>query len=235
MRNSIKIGGFGEISFFIATVTCALGVCFATKSGFGVSMIVAPSFVLYNKLAEFLPWITFGMVEYVFQVFIITLTAIIVGRFKWKYLLSFVTLVLYSAVLDFWRTILGAEVYTQLSHRIISCVAGIIIVAFAVALYLRTYLPQEGYELVVSEISNKFNLKMNKVKWIYDFISLSLAIILMFCLFGKFATNMIGVGTIITTIVNAPLIAFFGWLFERKIEFTPYFKHFKAGYDKIMD
>lgn len=234
MKNK-KIGGFGELAFIIAIITCALGVCFATKSGFGVSMVVAPSFVIYNKLIQFLPWVTFGMVEYAFQGLLIVVTALVVKRFKWKYILSFFTVIIYSFVLDFWRSILGTEVYTEMPHRILSCAAGIIIVSFAVALYLRTYLPQEGYEVVVSELSKCFGFKMNKVKWTYDLSSLTFAVVMMLCLFGKFSTNMIGIGTVITTLVNAPLIAFWGWLLERKLEFTPCFKKFKAVYDKLMD
>ena len=233
--SSKKIGGFSELAFIIAIITCALGVCFATKSGFGVSMVVAPSFVIYNKLVTIWPFVTFGMVEYCFQGLLIVATGLVVRRFKWKYVLSFLTVIIYSAVLDFWRSIFGTEVYTEMPHRIMACAAGIIIVSFAVALYLRTYLPQEGYEVVVSELTNRFGFKMNKVKWIYDLSSLTLAIVLMLCLFGGFSTKMIGIGTVITTIVNAPLITFWGWLLEHKLEFTPRFKRFKASYDKIMD
>lgn len=230
-----KIGGMSELAYVIACITCSLGVCFATKSGFGVSMVVAPSFVLFNKISQIFPNITYGMVEYCFQGLLILVTAIVVKRFKWKYVLSFGTAVIYSLLLDFWRSIFGQEVYTELHHRILASAAGIIIVSFAVALYLRTYLPQEGYEVVVSEVTNKFNLKMNKVKWVYDLSSLTFAVVLMLCLFGGFSTEMIGIGTVVTTAVNAPLIAFWGWLFEKKFEFTPYFKKFKAKYDKIMD
>ncbi len=230
-----KIGGLGELAYIVACITCSLGVCFATKSGFGVSMVVAPSFVLFNKISQLFPSVTYGMVEYLFQAFVILLTALVVKRFKWKYVLSFATAIIYSALLDFWRGVFGAQIYTLMSHRILACAAGMIIVSFAVALYLRTYLPQEGYEVVVSEITNKFGFKMNKVKWVYDISSLSFAVILMLCLFGSFSTNMVGIGTVITTLVNAPLIAFWGWVLERKFEFTPAFKKFKIKYDKIMD
>ena len=51
-----KKGRFAEIAYVLGIILCPLGVCLSAKSGFGVSMVVAPAYVLYfrnNSLVYF--------------------------------------------------------------------------------------------------------------------------------------------------------------------------------------
>ena len=154
-KNTAKIGRTGELAWLFGVLLCSLGVCFSAKSGFGVSMVVAPAYVLHRFFSPDLPWMTFGAAEYLLQGTLILLLCIAVQRFKWKYLLSFFTAVCYGFALDFWRMLFGTEVYPELWQRIIACAVGALITAFSIALYLRTYLPQQGYELVVKELTER--------------------------------------------------------------------------------
>ena len=96
-----KKGNFAELAYVMGMILCPLGVCLSAKSGFGVSMVVAPAYVLYLRISETLPWFTFGKSEYIFQGLLLILLGIAVRRFKWKYLLSFVTAFLYGMM--FWE------------------------------------------------------------------------------------------------------------------------------------
>lgn len=226
-----KIKGFSEISLLAGLIFCSLGVCFASKSGFGVSMVVAPAKVL----SEYFSWMTLGWGETLVQVALLIIVSIIVKKVKIKYILSFLTAFVYGRMLDFWLFVFGKEQYTDMTSRILSCSASLLLVSFAVACYLRSYLPQPGYEMIVSELANHYKKDMNKVKWIYDISSLAAAIILMLTLFFKFDFTMVGIATLIATFINAPLIAMWGKLMETKLEFTPKFTKFKEWYDKILD
>ena len=86
-------------------------------------------------------------------------------------------------------------------------VIGCVGVAFAVALFFRTRLPLEVWELFVKEVADRFKFDIHRVKWVYDFSSLALGAILMFLFFGGIRPEAIGIGTVVTTFVNAPLIA----------------------------
>ncbi len=213
----------GELAYIFGIVLCALGVCFSAKSGFGVSMVVAPAYVLHCKLSPFLPFFTFGVAEYVLQGALIVMLCLVMRRVRLKYLLSFGTAVLYGVVLDLWRLLFGEAVYEQLWQRCLSGVFGAVVTSFAIALLLRTYLPQQGYELVVKELSCRFGRAIGKVKWIYDISSLLLAILMMLVFFGKFSTQMIGVGTLVLTAVNTPLITLCGKFLDRVFDFSPAF------------
>ena len=235
MAKSKKIAGMGEPAYVLGVILCALGVCFSAKSGFGVTMVVAPAYVLHCKLEPLLPFFSFGVAEYVLQGGLILLLCPFVGRFKKKFLLSFGTAVFYGVVLDFWRMLFGTEVPNELWQRAFFCGLGGCITAFAIALLLRTYLPQQGYELVVKELSDRYGWAMGRVKWIYDMSSLVVAILLMLLLFGEFSFSMIGAGTLLLTLVNTPLITGFGKLLDRFFVFTPFFPRFHGFFQKHFD
>lgn len=235
MQRNKRIPGVGELAYVLGVVLCALGVCFSAKSGFGVSMVVAPAYVLHCKLEPLLPFFSFGVAEYVLQGGLILLLCPFVGRFKKKYLLSFGTAVFYGVVLDLWRMLFGTDVPVELWQRIFYCGLGASVTAFAIALLLRTYLPQQGYELVVKELSLRYGWAMGRVKWIYDSSSLGVAILLMLVLFGEFSLSMIGIGTLLLTVINTPLITGFGKLLDRFFDFTPFFPRFHTWFEKYFN
>ncbi len=203
------------IMWVLGMVICPLGVTLSAKAGFGVSMIEAPVYVTYLRLSQSFPKITFGTMEYILQALVLILLCILVKKLKPRYLLSFGTAVLFGLILDGWRSVLGTGLYENTGMRIFACAAGIVTVAFAIACFFRTDLPQEVWELFVKEYSEIKGKKMTKVKWIYDITSLTVGIILMLTLLHKFEWTAIGIGTIVTTIVNAPLIGLFGKLIDR--------------------
>lgn len=230
-----KRGKVGEAAWLLGVLLCSLGVCFSAKSGFGVSMVVAPAYVLYRRLSGIFPFLTFGTAEYLLQGLLIVLLCLVIGKCKWKFLLSFGTAVCYGLALDFWQLLFGTEQYPLLWQRCLSCGFGAVVTALAIALYLRTYLPQQGYELVVKELTEKFRRSMAKVKWIYDLASLLCSVLLMLLLFGTFSTDMIGIGTLLLTLVNTPLITLWGKLLDRFFVFTSAFPRFHDGFERILN
>jgi len=230
-----KMGGFAEIAWIIGIILCPLGVSLSARSGLGVSMVVAPAFVLYNKLSQYFSFFTFGMAEYLIQGVLILALCLVLKRFKLKFLLSFVTALCCGLMIDFWGSIVGTSPATVLWQQVLFALLGAVVTAFAISLFLRTYLPQEVFEVIVKEVSEKFGFNMDKVKWIYDISSLIFSIILMLCLFGTFSFNMIGAGTLFLTVVNAPLIAFFGKIVDKFFVFDSAFPKFYNGFQKIMN
>ena len=232
---SKKIQHFGEIAWLIGVVLCSLGVSLSAKSGLGVSMVIAPAYVLHLRFSQVFPWFTLGMAEYTFQGLLIIATALVIRRFKLKYLLCFFTAVIHGFAVDMWRSLIGSGIAQTVIEKGVYCALGTVVTAFAISLMLRTYLPQEVFELVVKEVSDKYSFSMNKVKWVYDISSLVLGIVLMLALFKTFSLEIIGIGTLILTVINAPLIAFFGKILDKMISFDPALKLFNSKFEKIMD
>ena len=52
---------YSEVAYILGVLLMALGTAFTVKADFGVSMVIAPSFVIYKKINMYLSWFTFGM------------------------------------------------------------------------------------------------------------------------------------------------------------------------------
>ena len=224
---------FGEAAYAVGIVLCALGVAISAKSGLGVSHVVAPAFILSSYLEPVAPVFTFGFAEYVVQGVLLLLLALFVKRITISYPLAFVTALIYGFTLDMWRLLLGAEPAEELYLQIIYMIVGAFVTSFSIALMLRSYLPQQAYDFAVKEISTVKKYNMNKVKWVYDMSSLTVAAALMLALFGRFDFSLIGPGTLIIAAVNAPMIGLFGRLCDKYIDFSPLFPRFANKVFKV--
>lgn len=217
-----KITKMNEAAWLLGTVLCTLGVCLCTKANFGLSMIAAPAYTVHIFMSQFFSWYTQGTSEYIWQGIVLIIMCVIIGRFKPRYLLSFATAVFSGLTLDGWLFIFGGNgAYESFTARVIAFVLGVIITAAAIAFLFRTTMPIQVYELAVCEISARYSLDKGKVKWVNDFILLAVAIVLTVVL----QTNWrgIGIGTVVITFVNAPLIALFGKIYDKIFEFDSMF------------
>lgn len=198
----------------LGMVLCPLGVALSARAGFGLSMVEAPVYIVFLRVSAAFPKFTFGMAEYAVQAAVLALLCIIIKKFRPRYLLSFATAVMFGVILDGWRSVIGSEIYGNMTARVFACAAGMVITSLAVSCFFRTDLPQEVWELFVKEYSTEKSKKMTKVKWAYDISSLLTAILLSLILLKKFELTAIGPGTVAATILNAPLIGGFGKLID---------------------
>ena len=215
----------------------SLGVAICNRANLGVSMIAAPAFIIHDATSQVTSALSLGVIEYLVQGFIILLTCLIVKRFNWRYLLSFLTAVIYGYFIDMWMLIIGTEPFDALWMRWVMLIVGDVVTAVGVAFFFRTYLPVEAYELCVHEIVRVHKFNFHKVKWIFDFSCLGVSIILAVSLFGDVTTfdwstiythsfHHIGLGTIVTTIISAPIINLSGKVIDVFFGEEPLFKPF---------
>lgn len=217
----------GEVIYLVANILLALAVSMVTAASFGVSMIVAPAYILSQKL-EFL---TFGQSEYVLQSIMIIIFCIVMKKVKIVYFTSFVTCLIYGAFLDLWRSvipILNPEITTPGSMampiRIILFAVGMLLTSFSVALFFHTYLYPQVYDFFVKGVSKRYNIKVSKFKTCFDFSFLTIACIMTLLFFRKFIG--VGIGTIIMTVLNGTIIGAFNKLFQKYIDSEPIAKKF---------
>jgi uncharacterized membrane protein YczE len=207
----------GELNWLLGVFLVALGVAICNRANLGISMIAAPAFIIADAIHPLWNGFTVGMAEYLVQGLIVILACLICWRIDWRYLLSFLTAVIYGYVVDMWMLIIGTEPFEELWLRWVMLIVGDIVTCTGVAFFFRTYLPVEAYELFVNEVSRVRKFNLHKVKWIFDFSCLAVSVILAFSIFGDATTfdwatiythsfHHIGLGTIVTTVISAPLI-----------------------------
>ncbi len=229
-----KISKSSELLWLLGIIFVALGVCICSKVDLGVSMIAAPAFVICEALSSIWPTLTVGVTEYIIQGILLTIMCIIVGRFNWRYLLAFAVAVLYGYTLDLFLWLFDSISFDAIWLRWIMLIVGDIITAFGVACFFETYMPLQVYELFVAEIAHSFKIGISKVKWTFDISLLCISVILAFSLFGdasefEWSTiysqsfHSIGLGTLVTTLINSPIIAAMSKLIGRIFEASPRF------------
>lgn len=210
---------YTEIAYVLALVVMAFAAAFTEKADFGMSMVVAPAYILHLKVSQVLPWFTFGVAEYVFQGVLVLLTVVLMRRFKRSYLFSFVTAVVYGTLLDGAMAVIAALPEETFFIRAVWYVLGTVLCSFAVSLFFHTYLSPEAYELIVKEVAAKFGWNINKVKTAYDCLSTVLGIVLSFCFFGFLVFEGVKWGTVLCALINGFLIGRFTKLLEHVFEF----------------
>ena len=193
-----------ELAYLLGIVILAIGTALMEKADFGMSMVVAPAYLIHLKVSQYIPFFSFGISEYVFQALLLILLSLVTGKVKKGYLFSFATAFIYGTVLDITIRLVALIPYTQLLWQVIYYITGLVTCAIGVAFLLHTYLPPEAYELVVKELSEKYNMTIGKTKTLYDCCSCVLGIVLSLVFFRAF----VGVkwGTIVCAIINGWLI-----------------------------
>lgn len=220
-----------ELCYILGLFLLAVANAFMSWGDYGMGVVVAPAYLLHLKLSQIWPFFTFGMAEYLTQALVLLLMILILRKFKVTFLFSFGTAVLYGLILD------GAMKVTTLLPtteavvangmnetgfavvRLVVYMAANVVATFGIALLIKTYITQEAYDLIVKELSIKYNWDFGKVKTVYDCTSFAIAILLSFVFFGFGHFEGIKIGSVITTLVNGTLIGLWMKLLDKKFEF----------------
>lgn len=186
---------YTEGAFALGLVLLALGTALTVQGDFGISMVVAPAYILHLKLSQTVSWFGFGMAEYVLQVLILGLLMLVRRKCKTRYFLAIVTAVVYGFLLDGFLWLTGLLQVQTFGARLGTYIPGVLLCAFSLALLFRSYLPPAAYEMLVKELAAAKKWPVAVTKTVYDAISLVVAAGCSLAFFGEF--RGIGWGTVI--------------------------------------
>ena len=204
-----------ELAYVMGITLVAFGTALMEKANFGVSMVVAPAYVLYRWLSPTCRFVTFGMAAYSFQALLLIAMMLLIRRFRFSYLFSFVTAVIYGFVLDGFIRLCVPLPNGTIWLRLAYYTTGMLLSAAGVSAMFHTYIAPEVYELFVKEVSAHFHVDINEFKTAYDCASCLLAVVLSFLFFGF--GHFVGVrwGTAVCALLNGWLIGRFSALYEK--------------------
>lgn len=223
----MKLKKCGELSFLLGVVLLGFSTSMMSKAGFGMSMVVAPAYVLAEKLG----FISAGTMCYICQGFLVVVTSIMMKRFRISYLFSFISAVLFGLAVDFFTWAVFSRIADPgIGLRILLLCLCIPVNALSISLLFHTYFPPQAPELFVKEFAARFGKEVYRIKYIYDLCSCALSIVMSLLFFRKLV--FIGVGTVVSAFLNAPLIGLFGRLIERIADHSPRFPGIAALFEK---
>ena len=221
-----KINIYTELCYVIGIISFAFGTVLMEKADFGMSMITAPSYIIFLKLSQLSSFFTFGTCCYLFQACVIIAMMLIVQKVRIHYLFSFFSAVFFGCCLDLVRSMLSFMPVGNLGIQVVYFILGELINAAGVAWVFHTYIPPESYEMIVMEVSAKYHLVQSKMKMGYDIFSLFLGIALSLLFFK--ALVGINVGTVICAFVNGPIIGVIMNFMDKHFEFPDRFPKIRA-------
>lgn len=231
MQNKHKFST--EMAYVLGLVILAFSTAMMERAAFGMSMVVAPAYLLHRWLEPVLPFVTFGTAEYILQGLLLILTIGAVRRFRVSYLFSFVTAVLYGFILDGWIWVLDLvpdAIAGHIAVRAFLYVAGMIFCAMGVSLMFRTYISPEVYELFVKEFADRWGKKISVVKTVYDCVSCAVAVVMSFAIFGFGVFVGVQWGTIVCALINGWIIGRWSRFWDRFFTFTDRFPKLKKWF-----
>lgn len=187
-----------------------------TKGALGTSQISSIPYVLSLQL----PSISFGMFSFIMNMVYIVLQALLLRRqFKPIQLLQIVVNVVFSASIDVFMAMLSFYAPQQLFTRVLSAVAGCIVLAFGISVEVAPDLimvPGEGIVAAISKVSGR---RFGSVKVVFDVTLILIAALLSWLFFG----NIVGVG--VGTLLSAVSVGQFVNLINRHV---PLLQHIRA-------
>ena len=213
-----------EAAYALGIVILALGTALMEKADFGMSMVVAPAYLLHLKLVDSLPFFSFGMAEYMLQGVILVLLALVMKRFRRAYLFSFATAVLYGFTLDAMLALAAPLPAGSFVLRALWYVLGMVVCSLGVALLFKTYLPPEAYELFVKELAAKTGKPIPKIKTAYDCVSCLIAVVMSFAFFGLGRFEGVKLGTILCALINGTIIGGISAWLDRSFDMRDAFR-----------
>lgn len=206
---------YTEFAYIFGLIALAVGTAMTEKADFGMSMVVAPAYLLHLKVSQYLSWFSFGIAEYCVQAVLFLAMCLAVRKFRAGYLFAICTALLYGVLLDGCVFLFGLFEVSHVALRILFYAVGFVIVTMGVSMLFHTYITPSVYETFVKEISTAYHKNINVCKTVYDCTSCLVAIVLSFVFFGFPNFRGIGIGTVVCAFLNGPLIGMFSKLFER--------------------
>lgn len=210
---------YTELAWLVGLWLLAWGTALTVWADFGVSMVVAPAYVLHLALSGTWEWFSFGVGEYVLQAAVLVVMMLLLRSIKFRYFLSFLAAILYGFLLELGIRLNGVllPADSAFSLQVVIYVLGDLGVCLGVALMLRTYLPPEVYELFIKEIAARGRFPVRRVKTLYDCGSLLVAVLMSLVLLGKI--EGVGIATVICALVNGYMIDKCGVVFDKIWDF----------------
>ncbi len=228
-----KIKIYSEPLYVVAIILLGLAVALLSSAGFGVSMIVAPAYILSLKTG----FLSFGQAEYVIQSVLFIVFCCVMKRFKIVYLSSFLTCLIYGAVLDLFRTLpffnqnITNPESLPFALRIAMFILGAVLTSLSIAMFYKTYFYPQVYDFFVKGVSAKFGIKRTVFKTAFDLTCLTASAVMTLAFFKKFVG--INTGTLIIAALNGTVIGIFGKIIDKYFEVVPIFKNFAKKFEII--
>lgn len=186
------------VLYFSGLMCMSLGVVLAVKSDYGITVATSIAYVLNAKLT----FISFGTFNYIVQGIVFLLMMLILREVKIKYVMSFVTAVLFGFFVDFFSFLIAGIEPVFHYQRAGIFIFSVISISLAIALFIKSRLPLMPFDIFCKKVSEKYGIPFGKFKMGFDIVNLVISSCLSFVLLG--GLKGIYFGTLVLAVMIGP-------------------------------
>lgn len=197
-------------SMFIAgIVLLSASVAIVVRSQLGVSVLASVPYML-SLIFDF---VTLGTWNYIVQGVLMVALILLLRRFKAEYVVAFGVAVGFGLAIDLFTRLFANLPQDSVLFRISYFVVGLLFLSAGVAMFIRSGFPMLPFDLFVKEIAEARGMTFRKVKTIFDLTFLAISVVLMLVVVREF--KGVGIGTIVSAVINGSLMHFWMHAIDR--------------------
>lgn len=178
-----------ELALLIAIIYNSLNLNLLVKGSFGISPLSSVPLVFSKVFTQF----TLGNWTIIIQLITILIMLLIVRRFKFGYLLSFLVAIIFGTFVDLWSILINPLPVT-FALRIVYFILGFIGTGIGASFFVLCGLPIQPFDLFVREVSDATQTPLKKTRTIYDLVSVSISTLVSLTVLKKL--EGVGIGTV---------------------------------------
>lgn len=205
----------GEIFMVLGIFFVAFAISAMVKLGFGISTISSLPYALHLII----PFLSFGEWNFVFQIVLFVILISITKKFKKRYIVSFVMVLLFALMLDFTDSLIG-NLPDEIYIRVLMFGGSFLLMCFGVALMITSKMPLTIVELFSNSLASHYHTSFRRIKTMFDITCLAMSAAVSLLFLGDLAG--IGIGTVVMAIITGTFIQAFGTLLNDHFEIEPY-------------
>ncbi|MDW7657487.1 MAG: DUF6198 family protein [Bacillota bacterium] len=209
---------YAEILFTCGLILISFGITLMVHADLGISVASSVPFVISLRFTA----LTFGTWSYLVQGFLVILLIVIIRKIKWNYLLSFLVSVAFGVLVDVFSLLSSGLIGLAWPQRALLFAGGQLILTMGIALFVASRLPLLPYDLFVNELAIYKHISFRKCKTLFD-LSCLLTSSLFLLLFVRRLAG-IGIGSLISALLNGTLAGFWLGMLNRHITIRSIFQ-----------
>lgn len=188
--------------YLIGIIIFTCGITVSIHSGWGVG----PWDTVFVGINDVVP-LTVGIWSIILQVILLFISAMISQtRPAFE---SGITIIVRGIILDIWMLVVFPYLHIEPQEmNIWMGLLGLLLLGFGIGLYLVSNLPRTPVDVFMLAIQTRMQWSMKKARLAVEFIAVTLGLLL---------AGPVGVGTLITAVLLAPMIQFTNDLFTKRL------------------
>lgn len=218
MKKDRKPVVYAEILFICGLVLISFGITLMVHADLGISVASSVPYVISLRFQA----LTFGTWSYLVQGFLVLLLVVIIRKIKWHYLLSFLVSVAFGVLVDLFSFLSSGLSGLSWPQRALLFAGGLLLLTMGIALFVASRLPLLPYDLFVNELAIHKSISFRRCKTLFDLSCLLTSSLFLF-FFVRRLTG-IGIGSIISALLNGTMAGFWLSLLKRHITIRSVFQ-----------